>query len=81
MRSATLVPHLRSKTQISAIPFEDRLFVQRVTFCCDAIRGLRHLFIKLETTSDLIALLYKPIVCKIIRSSVKGGTVSENNSM
>ena len=81
MRSATLVPHLRSKTQISAISFEDRLLVQRVTFCCDAIKGLRHLFIKLETTSDLIALLYKPIVCKIIRSSVKGDRVSENNSM
>ena len=85
MRSATLVPYLRSKTQISAISFEDRLLVQRVTFCCDTIKGwgkgLRHLFIKLETTSDLIALLYKPIVCKIIRSSVKGGTVSENNSM
>ena len=59
MRSATLVPHLRSKTQISAISFEDRLLVQKVTFCCDAIKGLRHLFIKLETTSDLIALYWK----------------------
>lgn len=59
MRSATLVPHLKSKTQISAISFEDRLLVQKVTFCCDAIKGLRDLFIKLETTSDLIALYLK----------------------
>lgn len=70
MRSATLVPHLRSKTQISVISFEDRLLVQKVTFCCDAIKGLRHLFIKLETTSDLIALYWKTVKDQLFSDSL-----------
>ena len=74
MRSATLVPHLRSKTQISVISFEDRLLVQKVTFCCDAIKGLRHLFIKLETTSDLIAL-YR----KTVKDQLFSGSLSRTN--
>lgn len=70
MRSATLVPQLRSKTQISVISFEDRLVVQKVTFCCDPIKGLRHLFIKLETTSDLIALYWKTVKDQLFSDSL-----------